>query len=133
MAEYVLSDFNQQAGLSAKEYLTDADVQQQQLVHILCTKKRSRLGRPQFGCYIERFLFDPVDNQSAFAIKTEIRRALSDPYNEVVGIKLHHVEVIPDPENQTHWVEIGYTNLLNNVKSKFDFNLKKLTGGNNGN
>lgn len=128
MSNYTLSDFNQQAGLSTKEFLTDADVQKQQLVHILCTKKRTRLGRPQFGCYIEKFLFDPVDEQAAFAIKTEIRRALSDPYNEVSGIKLTSITVLPDPENQTHWVEIAYSNLLDRSPQKLSFNLAKQTG-----
>lgn len=124
---YTLSDFNQQAGMSTQEFLTDGQVQQQQMIHILCTKKRSRPGRPRFGCYIEKFLFDPVDEQSAFNIKTEIRRAFSDADNEVVGIELKGVDVLPDPVNQAHWVEIQYTNLINNAPEKLTFNLNKLS------
>ncbi len=126
---YTLSDFNQQAGLSAKEFLTDVNVQQQQMVHILCTKKRSRVGRPNFGCYIEKFLFDPVDEESAFKIKTEIRRAFADPYNEVSGIKLTSITVIPDAENQSHWVDVRFENLIDSSPQKLAFNLNKLSGG----
>lgn len=112
-----LRDFNLGVGYDTAEFLTSSSVQKQQIVHILCTNKRSRLGRPRFGCYVYKFLFDPLDGETGSKIRTEILRALQDPYNEVSGFWVRNVVVIPDTENNQYYVEIYFQNDIDQTDS----------------
>ncbi len=124
VATITYTDFSINAGVDGKEIVTDADVIKQEIMHVLATSKGSRLGRKHFGCYIRKFLFDPLSVGIANKIRTEIRMSLNHPENKINGVTLGKVEVIPDFDNSLYYVNIRFKD-MNNYNSNVEFNLLK--------
>lgn len=108
MKTHQITDFNVYAGEDPDSSVYDVDVQRQQLMHVVATRKGTRVGRPNFGCLVQQFLHDPVDETTAYDIKTEIRLAFMHPDNVVTGLSITQIEVTPDYEDESFYVNIHF-------------------------
>lgn len=74
---------------------------------ILSTAPGERPMRPEFGCGIHQYVFDPADQTTAGRVAFEVRSSLKrwEP-----RIEVRSVDVRPDPGRQgVLLVDIGYT------------------------
>ena len=102
----IYSDLNKNADLEPFDIVTNIDEAVQRLLLVLATNKGSRWKRYKFGCRVGSFLFDPLDPTTANRINNEIEDCLLDPENDVYDIKIDHLEVIPDYDNQQYYVNM---------------------------
>lgn len=86
---------------------TTKDQVRSNLIHLLLTKKGSRLYRPDFGCNILEYLFEPADNQTFELIKTEI---IDTVRTNMQGINIDSVTV----EYEDHTVSLNVLYSFNN-------------------
>lgn len=101
------SDVNLGAGtISPYELVSDIDAINQNIMLIAATPKRSKIFRPELGSNIVEYLFEPIDGQTANAIRVELLKALEENFEyRVVVVQM---EVIPDIPNQSYYVDIDY-------------------------
>jgi phage baseplate assembly protein W len=119
------SDINLGAGtISPYELVSDIDSINQNIMLIAATPKRSKIWRPEIGSNIVDYLFDPIDGQTANAIRVELLKALEENYEyRVVVVQM---EVIPDVQNQSYYVDIDYrVPAIGKSIKDFQFNLNK--------
>jgi phage baseplate assembly protein W len=86
---------------------TTKDQVRSNLIHLLLTKKGSRLYRPDFECNILEYLFEPADNQTFELIKTEI---IDTVRTNMQGINIDSVTV----EYEDHTVSLNVLYSFNN-------------------
>lgn len=102
------SDINLSAGtISPFEVVSDIDSINQNIMLIAATPKRSKIWRPELGSNIVEYLFEPIDGQTANAIRVELIKALEENYE--YRVVLRNIEVIPDLVNQSYYVDMDYT------------------------
>jgi phage baseplate assembly protein W len=77
------------------------------LIHLLLTKKGNRLYKPDFGCNLVEYLFEPADTQTIDMIKSEI---ISTVQSNMQGINIDSVNV----EYQDHTVSLDVLYSYNN-------------------
>lgn len=107
MAAYTYSDINLQAGeKSTNELVTDENSIKQSIMTILSTSYGSRFFRPDFGSSIERLLFEPMDDETKFALQLTMKKSIKawEP-----RIKITKSTVTADMVNQSYHVTISYT------------------------
>ncbi len=80
-ADVVYSDIFQWIVVENADTVQNYDALNQKIMHVIGTVKRSRKYRPNFGCDVAKYLFEPFDETTADWIKTYIRIALEDPAN----------------------------------------------------
>lgn len=103
----VYSDLNAKAYLTPFDIVTNVDEAVQRMLLVFATPKRTRWKRPGFGCFISRYLFDPMDIVTTERIRNEIEDAMTDPENDLQDISLDKLEVVPDYDNQNYYVKIS--------------------------
>jgi len=97
----------------------------QAILIVMGTSKRSRVGRPKFGCYIHKFLFNPFDRETAAIIRLDISDALEDENNDLYQrIKKYDVTVLLDKKTSSFWVSIKYETQYSRSE-KLEFNLTR--------
>ena len=83
-----------------KNTLYDLDALYQAAVTLLTAKKRTKPFEPEYGGYLEQFLFEPCDEDTALKIKYEIDSLFKqDPRFE---LNYSGSNVLPDPINKQY-------------------------------
>lgn len=78
--------------------LNDLDALYQAAITLLTAKKRSKPFAPEYGGFLDMFLFEPCDDDTALKIKYEIDAIFSqDPRFQ---LNYSGSDVIPDPINK---------------------------------
>lgn len=124
--EVVYSDVNVELGrTSSYELVYNEDAIKTSILSIIRTRRGSRPFRRNFGSGILDMLFDPIDNVTAMRIRTYLQEDIGANEPRLV---LSLIEVLPDYDNQTYFVNIeGSIPRLENRKFDFTFNLKRTT------
>lgn len=77
-----------------------------QLMHIVFTPKGQRIRLPQFGTDLIKYIFDPNDNMTWEAIKTEVSEAVS---KWTSNIKLNNIQVVKNEADESEiYVRLDY-------------------------
>jgi phage baseplate assembly protein W len=95
-------------GFYVKLTVTDKEAVKSNLLHLLLTKKGSRLYRPEFGTDIWKYLFEPMDVTTLESIQNEIVLAVQTNF---MGINIDNVVVTPN-----------YEDLAVNIRMDFSYN-----------
>lgn len=119
------SDINLYVGrFSNKELVFDEDAINQNIFLIITTPIRSKWFRIRYGSNIPAYLFEPMDDMTARAIRQEISTLLSR--NSELRVKIESVLVVPNYTSQMYAVEIIYTAPnINGEPIVFQFGLNK--------
>ena len=119
------SDINLYVGrFSNKELVFDEDAINQNIFLIITTPIRSKRFRIRYGSNIPAYLFEPMDDMTARAIRQEISTLLSR--NSELRVKIESVLVVPNYTSQMYAVEIIYTAPnINGEPIVFQFGLNK--------
>ena len=96
----------------------------QSLMTILSTYRKQRLFHPTFGSNLEMYLFDPVDEITAYNIKNEILQAFSEWEHRVV-INSKDVVVTALLDEEMYSVEVRYSIPQLEDVATLSFNLSK--------
>jgi len=92
------------------------------LNNIISTPKGSVPGHPEFGCGMDRYIFELMDPMVKEAIKGEIMYAINR-WEE--RIKVTEIEINDDPDYNRIVIKIKYT-IMNDVKSnEYDYIYKQ--------
>jgi len=83
------------------------------LLHLLLTKKGARLYKPDFGCDLYQYIFDPMDNQTFDLIKNEIVTAIQ---SNIQGINIDNIEMTTDSHALNLQVNYSYNDGIFLVK-----------------
>ena len=89
---------------------------------ILSTYPAQRLFHPNFGSNLEMYLFDPVDDLTAFNIKNEIVEALTT-WERRVLVTERSVSVTALLDEESYFVDIRYAIPELEEESNITFNL----------
>lgn len=96
----------------------------QNIMLLLGVQKKSKWFRPQIGGFLDKHLFEPLDDQTSENIRSEINNILEEGLEPRVVIQA--VSVIPDPDNQDYFVEIIYdVPTLNHSNNELQFRLAR--------
>ena len=87
--------FNKSTILKDVQGLYDENAVLNSITNVFLTAPGEKILSPEFGLDLRRYLFEPISDFSAFAIKDDIqnRLPLMEPRVEIEG-----VSVIPDPD-----------------------------------
>lgn len=110
------SDLNH-TGVQYGSTIYDLDALYQAVMTLLSTRKRSKVFRPEIGCDLDRYLFEPCDQITADAILFEITDAFSqDPRFKLDMSRTH---VTPSPMDSSFYITlaIAFPALNNNTYS----------------
>jgi uncharacterized protein len=83
------------------------------LLHLLLTKKGARLYKPDFGCDLYQYIFDPMDNQTFDLIKNEIVTAIQ---SNIQGINIDNIEMTTDSHALNLQINYSYNDGIFLVK-----------------
>lgn len=85
------------------------------LVHLLLTNKGERLYLPSFGANLRQYLFEPNDEISANAIRTEINNAIKE---FIPNLQVTQLTVTPSEDNiHATVVKIDYVVTISALQS----------------
>lgn len=82
---------------------TNADAVGESIENILMTRVGERVMRPDFGSFLQRFLFEPLHEDTAYKIAVEVSRALQQEDRFVA----EQIEVAVDRSLQGYRIRIG--------------------------
>ena len=108
VTSYVFSDFDIDLPMQNDgdiKQLTDLDSVKSSLINILGTRKGSRRMLPTFGCNLEAMLFEPLDNQTAHWIGTEILNAIELWEPRVI---IQNINVFPHYDNNQYNIDVTF-------------------------
>jgi len=92
------------------------------LNNIISTPKGSVPGHPEFGCGIDKYIFELIDPMIKEAIKGEIMYAINR-WEE--RIKVTEIEVVDDPDYNRVLIKIKYV-IMNDIKgNEYDYIYKQ--------
>jgi phage baseplate assembly protein W len=98
---------------------TTKDSVRSNLIHLLLTNKGNRLYKPNFGCNITQYLFDPVDEQTSENIKSEIIDAVQ---TNMQGIDINSVNVVKEEKTITLQVNYSFNDGVFSYKDIIELN-----------
>lgn len=126
MAEVFYSDINLglKTDASGNVYsVTNDDAINQSIRTILSTVPGERIMEPEFGSYLKRLLFDPMEESTVDFIQAEIQQAINRWEDRIFVSK---VSVIPDYDRQTYDVTIFWTTFIDGRRGTFSGTLASL-------
>jgi phage baseplate assembly protein W len=86
--------------------ITDIDAVYQAVFTLLGTKVGQRVFRPTFGSYLDQYLHEPCDDDTAAKIQADISRTIAqEPRVEFMSNKS---SVIPQPQNKAFAITICF-------------------------
>lgn len=105
--ETLFSDINLHAGeVSPNETVTELESIQQNVLVILGTPKKSWWWGPNKGSYTGKYLFDPIDQNTADKIRSEVINAIAE--NGEYRLVFLKVQVVADIPLQEYYCSITY-------------------------
>lgn len=119
------SDVNQSNFLD-KGQQVDEDAVQQSLHNLIRTRKGQRVFHPEYGLDIEHLLFELIDDDIAFNLRSMIKEAVTrwEP-----RVKISLIKVTPDYDNNTYQLGLLYQiRGLEGRNFEFSENLQTATG-----
>lgn len=119
------SDVNQSDFLD-KGQQVDEDAVQQSLHNLIRTRKGQRVFHPEYGLDIEHLLFELIDDDIAFNLRSMIKEAVTrwEP-----RVKISLIKVTPDYDNNTYQLGLLYQiRGLEGRNFEFSENLQTATG-----
>jgi len=93
------------------------------IYNILLTQPGERVMNPRFGCDLDRYLFEPLDDVTGFKLMREIYNAIQDFEPRAINLE---VVVTPDLNVQTFIVDIYFSVNTSNEPVKFQTTLEKV-------
>ena len=104
--------FRQEAG-NFPQMDTGDDLVASGLKQLIVTEPGERRRRPNFGCRLRSFLFDPQDDVTKMAVQSEVFRAIRDAGTNVIVISIDVTfENQNSPNRQSKMaIAINYENL----------------------
>jgi len=119
--QIVYSDVNMFLGQSKYETVYNEDAIRNSILTIIHTKKGSRPFRRNFGSSLLAYVWEPIDDVTATALKNTLKEDILQNEPRIV---LENIEVLPDIERQDYYIELsGYIPRLANAPLNFNFNL----------
>jgi len=110
-------------GRSDLAVLTNEQAVMESVYNILMTEPGEHIMDPNFGVYLERYLFEPIDSSTALSIMREIYNGLIRLEKRIINLE---VVVTPDIDNNTFIVDIYFAINNDNERVKFNTSLEKL-------
>jgi len=80
----------------------------QALENLLATRKGERLFLPDYGIDLEQLLFEPMDEETAFAIKSEVIRSV-EQWEPRVVVDYAATTVTPNYEENKYEITLVYS------------------------
>lgn len=93
------------------------------LLNIISTEPGERVMNPDFGCYLNRYLFSPIDILTSIDMQIAIEDAI---YNYEPRIEEFHVIITPDEENNTYTINIFFSTKVLGRQEQLNFQLNKI-------
>ena len=93
------------------------------IMNILQTEPGDRVMHPTFGCSLEQYLFDPIDQITALYIQKQIETSILTFEPRAENLQ---VIVEPDEENNTFNISVIFTMLIVNTQKQLNFQLNKI-------
>jgi len=103
--------------------LTNEQAVLEAVMNILNTEPGTRVMNPEFGCNLEKFLFDSIDPITGIYIKEEIEKALNTFEQRIENLV---VDVIPDEDNNTFEINIYFNMKVLKTQQNVSFTLDKI-------
>lgn len=97
--------FTEVSGQYLELTTTEKQAVKSNLLHLIITKKGSRLYNPNFGTNIMDFLFSPIEQDTFNAIETELINSVE---SNMKGIKIESVGVTQDGKTINLTVNYSY-------------------------
>lgn len=104
MAIDIYSDVDQSL---KRNYVVNTDSVKQSIKNILTTRKGTRLFNSEFGSNIHQYLFDLMDEVTAFNILNEVVQAV-ETWEPRVQVNFGQSSCIPDYTNGIYWVNLVF-------------------------
>lgn len=93
------------------------------IYNILGTEVGTKIMDVEYGAYLERYLFEPIDEFTSEMIKYDINLAL-EKFEE--RIKDINITVTPYEDENTYDIVIEFTIVYSNSQQKIDFKFNKI-------
>ena len=103
--------------------LTDEIAVKQALKNLLSTRKTSRFFDANLGANIKQYLFEPLDDITATALKNEIEQTIN---NYEPRVNLTKLNVIPNQEDDCYYVDLYYFLLNKSDPQTLSISLEKI-------
>jgi len=100
---YYNQQFNKGRVLKDVQGLFDIPSIKNSIANIFLTSPGQKILNPTFGIDLRRYLFDPVSDFTAFQIKNDITRNLTD---QEPRIQLENVSVLPNIDRQEYYITL---------------------------
>lgn len=93
------------------------------VMNILQTEPGDRVMNPTFGCSLEQYLFNPIDEITALYIQKEIETAILQFEERVDQL---NISVIPNEEENTFNIAVVFNMKVVNTIKQLIFQLNKI-------
>tara|TARA_R110002033_G_scaffold26695_1_gene60915 strand:- start:623 stop:1111 length:489 start_codon:yes stop_codon:yes gene_type:complete len=100
---YYNEQFNKGGVLKDVQGLFDIPSIKNSIANIFLTSPGQKILNPTFGIDLRRYLFEPVSDFTAYQIKADIMRNLTD---QEPRIQLEKTSVIPDPDRHEYYITL---------------------------
>ena len=77
-----------------------------EILHVILTRKGTRIRKPNFGTDLTKFIFEPSDELTWSNVENEVKNAVS---TYVPGVKINSIQVVQTEEDHEVYVDIDYT------------------------
>lgn len=101
--------------------INDLDALYQAAMTLLSAKKRTKPFAPEYGSDLEKFLFEPCDEDTALRIKYEIDNLFKQ--DSRLSLNYSGSDIIPDPINSRFLLNLKLVFPSFNSNREFDLNL----------
>lgn len=100
--------------------LTNEQAILESVSNILATEQGERVMRPDFGCALNQYLFEPLDAVTT----TMIKKTITDSINKYeTRIENLEVNVTPDEDNNTYEITVVFNMKTTNKNNKNSINI----------
>jgi len=93
------------------------------VMNIISTEPGEHIYRPDFGCALNRFVFEPIDEVTSLLLQKTIIDTLLKYESRIDQLE---VDVIPDEDNNTYEIYIVFSMKTSNIKQTINISLDKI-------
>lgn len=77
------------------------------ILHVILTRKGTRIRRPNFGTDLTKYIFEPSDELTWENVENEVKNAVN---TYVPSVKINTIEVVQSEEDERNvYIDINYT------------------------
>ena len=103
--------------------LTNEQAVKESVFNILMTEIETKLYDPEYGCNLDRFLFEPIDELTASLIQTSIETAIQKFEKRVTDLNVY---VEPIYDDNTFNITIEFTVVFSSNSQTIQVNFNKI-------